>query len=136
MRFFSFSKENKKSRSSLFRIIPRKKIHQSKGQNSKIRKWWKICSKIERLEVYYFPRKEKRKERRRNTFPSTLNFNKLAQFHLELLLEFALIKRKFHKLPLLLECRMYSSGTDLSPRSGINKAFEEFSCLSFARQKF
>lgn len=60
----------------------RKKIHQSKEQNSKIRKWWKICSKIERLEVYYFPRKEKRKERRRDTFPSTLNFNKLVQFHL------------------------------------------------------
>lgn len=132
MRFFSFSKENKKSRSSLFRIIPRKKIHQSKEQNSKIRKWWKICSKIERLEVYYFPRKEKRKERRRDTFPSTLNFNKLA---ISLSSSSSLLSSNGNFINFL-ECRMYSSGTDLSPRSGINKAFEEFSCLSFAWQKF
>lgn len=131
MRFFSFSKENKKSRSMLYHS-KRKKIHQSKEQNSKIRKWWKICSKIERLEVYYFPRKEKRKERRRDTFPSTLNFNKLA---ISLSSSSSLLSSNGNFINFL-ECRMYSSGTDLSPRSGINKAFEEFSCLSFAWQKF
>lgn len=131
MRFFSFSKENKKSRSMLYHS-KRKKIHQSKEQNSKIRKWWKICSKIERLEVYYFPRKEKRKERRRDTFPSTLNFNKLA---ISLSSSSSLLSSNGNFINFL-ECRMYSSGTDLSPSSGINKAFEEFSCLSFAWQKF
>lgn len=113
-------------------IIPKER--KSISQRDKIRKFesGRVCSKIERLKVYYFPRKEKRKERRRDTFPSTLNFNKLA---ISLSSSSSLLSSNGNFINFL-ECRMYSSGTDLSPSSGINKAFEEFSCLSFARQKF
>lgn len=113
-------------------IIPKER--KSISQRDKIRKFesGRVCSKIERLKVYYFPRKEKRKERRRDTFPSTLNFNKLA---ISLSSSSSLLSSNGNFINFL-ECRMYSSGTDLSPSSGINKAFEEFSCLSFAWQKF
>ena len=59
MRFFSFSKENKKSRSMLYHS-KRKKIHQSKGQNSKIRKWSSLLENWEAQGVLF---SKKRKEK-------------------------------------------------------------------------
>lgn len=66
-------------------IIPKER--KSISQRDKIRKFesGRVCSKIERLEVYYFLRKgikEKGKKEGETRFPSTLNFNKLVQFHL------------------------------------------------------
>lgn len=115
-------------------IIPKER--KSISQKNKIRKFesgGKFARKLRGSRYIIFQEKKReRKEGRRDTFPSTLNFNKLA---ISLSSSSSLLSSNGNFINFL-ECRMYSSGTDLSPRSGINKAFEEFSCLSFARQKF
>lgn len=115
-------------------IIPKER--KSISQKNKIRKFesgGKFARKLRGSRYIIFQEKKReRKEGRRDTFPSTLNFNKLA---ISLSSSSSLLSSNGNFINFL-ECRMYSSGTDLSPSSGINKAFEEFSCLSFARQKF
>lgn len=130
--FLSRKKIKSHDRRSFESFQERKSI----SQRDKIRKFesgGKFARKLRGSRYIIFQEKKReRKEGRRDTFPSTLNFNKLA---ISLSSSSSLLSSNGNFINFL-ECRMYSSGTDLSPSSGINKAFEEFSCLSFARQKF